>query len=286
MKSVCTARRPAGGIHNDVAGGHLERFPQYEESKTPKPCCIKTKSSIILYSQPAGTPEPTYEASSLAAFMLQAYLLWVAEEMTMSGDKNFDRETLEYALAELGRRAFAAGRTVEIVIYGGSALLLTLNRQINTGDVDAVFEGNKDFVRSLAAEMAEEFKWDENWLNDGVKGWLSSRDADPDVKALFKTYPSEDLPGLRVYTAKPEYLFAMKCRAMRVGGIETNSDIDDIKLLARAIGLNNSQDALTLVEKFYPQNMLQPKTRLGLEEIFSNLDADSGNQTPAPWGPP
>jgi hypothetical protein len=198
----------------------------------------------------------------------------------MSDEKSFDRKTLEYALAELGQRAFSAGRTVEIVIYGGSALLLTLNRQINTGDVDAVFEGNKDFIKRLAAEMAEEFGWDENWLNDGVKGWLSNRDTDPDVKALFKTYPAEDRPGLRVYTAKPEYLFAMKCRAMRVGGIETNSDIDDIKLLARAIGIRNSQDALILVEKFYPQNMLQPKTRLGLEEIFSNLGIDDDNKTP------
>jgi len=79
------------------------------------------------------------------------------EEMPMSGDKNFDRSTLERALAELGRRAFAAGRTVEIVVYGGSALLLTLNRQINTGDVDAVFEGNRDFIKKLAEEMAEEF---------------------------------------------------------------------------------------------------------------------------------
>lgn len=51
----------------------------------------------------------------------------------------------------------------------------------------------------------------------------------------------------------------MKCRAMRVGGIETNSDVDDIMLLIRAIGLNNSEDAMTLVEKFYPQNMLQLK---------------------------
>ena len=194
----------------------------------------------------------------------------------MSGDKNFDRPTLEYALAELGQRAFAAGRTVEIVVYGGSALLLTLNRQINTGDVDA-YSRETRISSKLAAEMAEEFGWDENWLNDGVKGWLSSRDADPDVKALFKTYPAEDQPGLRVYTAKPEYLFAMKCRAMRVGGVETNSDIDDIKLLARAIGLKSSQDALTLVEKFYPQNMLQPKTRLGLEEIFSSLGIDHGN---------
>ena len=74
----------------------------------------------------------------------------------MSGEKNFDRSTLEHALAELGRRAFAAGRTVEIVIYGGSALLLTLNRQINT---DAVFEGNKDFIKKLAADMAEELGW-------------------------------------------------------------------------------------------------------------------------------
>jgi hypothetical protein len=194
----------------------------------------------------------------------------------MRGTKNFDRSTLEQALAELGRRALAAERIVEIAIYGGSALLLTLNRQINTGDVDAVFEGNKDFVRKVAAEMAEEFGWDENWLNDGVKGWLSKRDSDPDVKALFKTYPSEDAPGLRVYTAKPEYLFAMKCRAMRIGGVETNSDIDDIRLLAGAIGIRNSSEALALVEKFYPESVLQLKTRLGLQEIFATFDPGSG----------
>jgi hypothetical protein len=58
------------------------------------------------------------------------------------------------------------------------------------------------------------------------------------------------------------------------------------RAFARAIGLDNSQDAQTLVEKFYPQNMLQPKTRLGLEEIFSNLDVENGNHAPAPWGPP
>ena len=72
----------------------------------------------------------------------------------------------------------------------------------------------------------------------------------------------------------------MKCRAMRLGGVETNSDVDDIKLLARAIGIRSSQDALILIEKFYPQNMLQPKTRLGLEEIFSNLGVDRENETP------
>ena len=150
--------------------------------------------------------------------------------------------------------------------------MLTLDRKINTGDVDAVFEKDKTFVRKLAADMAEEFGWDENWLNYGVKGWLSAKDADPHVKPLFKTYPSEEVPGLRVFVAKPEYLFAMKCLAMRVGGVDTNSDISDIKLLAREIAIKTSEDAVALVEKFYPRNMLEPKTRLGLEEIFSILD--------------
>jgi hypothetical protein len=117
-------------------------------------------------------------------------------------------------------------------------------------------------------------------LNDGVKGWLSAIDDNPGVKALFKTYPSEDRPGVRVFVAKPEYLFAMKCRAMRVGGIGSSSDIEDIKLLARELGIANSKDALALVEKFYPYNMLEPKTRLGLEEIFSTFDAKQLDQGP------
>ena len=111
----------------------------------------------------------------------------------MGDDKNFDRSTLESALSALGQRVSVQGK-----------------QERRPGDVDAVFEGNRDFIKKLAAEMAEEFGWDENWLNDGVKGWLSNRDADPDVKALFKTYPT----------------------------------------------------------------VLQPKTRLGLEEIFSNLGMD------------
>jgi hypothetical protein len=190
----------------------------------------------------------------------------------MGAKQDFDLMALDLALTELGRRAYAADRTIEIAVYGGSALLLTLNRKINTSDVDAVFEKDKAFIKKLAADMAEDLGWDEDWLNDGVKGWLSARDSDPAVKPLFKTYPSEDQPGLRVFVAKPEYIFAMKCRAMRIGGVDSSSDIDDIKLLAREIGIKDSEDALTLVEKYYPQNVLEPKTRLGLEEIFSSLD--------------
>ena len=189
----------------------------------------------------------------------------------MGGTQIFDLQALEFALNELGRRSYELGKTVEIAVYGGSALLLTMNRTVSTRDVDGVFEKDKDFVRKLAAEMAEEFDWDENWLNDGVKGWLSAIDANPGVKFLFRTYPSEERAGLRVFVPKPEYLFAMKCRAMRIGGVDSSSDVEDIRQLAEKIGLVSSEEAMALVESFYPRNMLEPKTRFGLEEIFSSL---------------
>ena len=92
-------------------------------------------------------------------------------------------------------------------------------------------------------------------------------------------------PGLRVFVAKPEYLFAMKCRAMRVGGVDASSDIEDIRLLARAIGIAGSKDAMALVEKFYPDNVIEPKTRFGLEEIFSSLDRFTSDQAAKPRNP-
>jgi hypothetical protein len=103
-------------------------------------------------------------------------------------------------------------------------------------------------------------------LNDGVKGFLSHIDAAS--RQLFRTYPSEKEPGLRLYVASPEYLFAMKCMAMRIGGVEVTEDKADILSLAAAINVTNTTKAIEIVAKYYPQNRIPPKTRFGLEEIF------------------
>jgi hypothetical protein len=195
----------------------------------------------------------------------------------MAVRKPFDRTMLEQALHALGRRAYMAGRVVEIAIYGGCAVMLTLDHRVATRDVDAVFEKDKDFVRRIASEVAEEFGWDANWLNDGVKGWLSTAESDPAIKRFVGTYPSEDEPGLRVFVPKPEYLFAMKCRAMRVGGVEESEDIEDIRRLAAVLGVKSAPEALRVVEAFYPAHLIPAKTQFGLEEIFSRL-APSSNR--------
>lgn len=198
----------------------------------------------------------------------------------MAQDRRFNRESLERALETLGRRAYAEGKTIEIAIYGGSALMLTFDWRVATKDVDAVFEADKQTIRRLARDIAKENDWDPDWLNDGVKGFLSAADSSPEAKRLFRTFPSESEPGLRVLVANPAYVFAMKCRAMRLGGVEESTDIADITRLAQEIGLTSAQDALDLVAAFYPDRIIEPKTRFGLEEIFARLNPPGSGKAP------
>src|SRR5437868_2831476 len=161
-------------------------------------------------------------------------------------------DTLEQAFRALGLKARAAEKIVEIAVYGGSALVLTLPGRVATKDVDAVVDQDAAWLRGAVAAIAEEKGWPSDWLNDGVKGWLSERDADRDAKRLFKTYPSEDEPGLRVFVASPSYLFAMKCLAMRIGGVDETRDRSDIEALARVIGITTAEQALEIVSRYYP----------------------------------
>ena len=189
----------------------------------------------------------------------------------MPESKPFDRAALEAAFAEIGDRAAQTGKVVEITVYGGSALVLTLQTRPATRDVDAVFEADRGFVRQVAREIAAANGWDESWLNDGVKGFLSRADRDPDSRRLFRSYPTEQAPGLRVFVAAPEYIFAMKCMAMRIGGVEESRDVQDIEALIQVLGLKSFDEAIALVEAFYPAKQVSPKTRFGLEELFDRL---------------
>ena len=164
-----------------------------------------------------------------------------------------------------------AGKTIEISVYGGSALLLTFDFRVATRDVDAVFNTDGAFVRRAADRIAEEFGWPPGWINDGVKGFLSLHDSDPAAKALFRSYPAETGPGLRVFVATPDYLFAMKGLAMRAGGADQGEDIEDIRKLGAILGVKSAADALAIVSRYYPEQRLPAKTRFGLEEIFGGV---------------
>jgi hypothetical protein len=124
------------------------------------------------------------------------------------------------------------------------------------------------YLKDIAQQIAQERDLPEDWLNDGVKGFLSNNEE----RQLFLELPeNSETKGLRIFTPTAEYLLAMKCMAMRIGGLENSSDIEDIKNLIQITGLNTKDQVISLVEKFYPDNLIQPKVLYGIEEIVESL---------------
>ena len=90
-----------------------------------------------------------------------------------------------------------------------------------------------------------------------MKGYLSSRgDVDPFL----------ELPHLRVFVARPTYLLAMKCAAMRLG--EEFDDLDDVRYLLRYLNISSVCEAIDVVTQYFDESQMLPKTKLALEEIL------------------
>jgi hypothetical protein len=144
----------------------------------------------------------------------------------------------------------------ELYLVGGAVMCLVLDARSSTRDVDAYFRPAR-VIREAAARVADRAGVSRDWLNDGVKGYLSAR-------GQFE--PFLELPHLKVFVALPEYILAMKCAAMRLG--EEFRDLDDVRFLLRYLNLSSVEQALEVVTRYFDESQLPPKTRLALEELL------------------
>jgi hypothetical protein len=144
----------------------------------------------------------------------------------------------------------------ELYLVGGAVMCLVLNARPATRDVDAFFKPTQ-VIRRAAARVAARAGVPDTWLNASVKGFLSPR-------GDFAPYL--ELENLRVFTAEPHYLLAMKCVAMRLG--EEFHDLDDVRYLLRHLGITTVEQALAVVTRYFDEEQLAPKTGLALEELL------------------
>jgi hypothetical protein len=127
--------------------------------------------------------------------------------------------------------------------------------------VDALFQPAQ-LIREIAAQIAESQQLPADWLNDGVKGFLSMRH-----ELTAGNLPQ--FPHLRLTMPVPEYLLAMKCMAARLGGTEGEpTDVADIMFLIRHLKLITSNEVLDLVGQYYPAHRIPAKTQYLVEGLF------------------
>ena len=159
------------------------------------------------------------------------------------------------SLEALGAELTDQGIHGQVFVVGGAAMALAYSNRRVTKDIDAVFEP-KAAIYEAAQRVAERLGLPDDWLNDGVKGFLPGADRD--------ARPLPEIHGIEVTTASARYLLAMKLLAMRFG-----EDDDDIRVLLTHTGIETADEALALMAQMYPHRAPPLRTRLFLEEILA-----------------
>lgn len=159
---------------------------------------------------------------------------------------------------ELGKQSIVG----EICLFGGTAMVLAFKARLTTKDVDAIFQPTGT-IRELARMIAAQLDLPADWLNDGVKAFVS---------AHHETTTGElpQFPHLRLTMPVSEYPLAMKCMAARIASAtdEGPSDISDIIFLLRQMRLKSSEEVLELVGQYYPAERIPVKTQYLVESLF------------------
>lgn len=163
------------------------------------------------------------------------------------------RDQLLSLFDDLSQELASRGAVAEIFLVGGAAMALAYDSRRATRDVDAVFRPKAE-VFAAAAAVAERHDLSDDWLNDGVKGFLPGDD--PSAALAYES------DALRVDVASPRYLLAMKLLAAR------DEDVDDIVVLYRLCGFTTVDEGLDLIEAAYPGRVIPPKVQFLLEEFF------------------
>ena len=145
----------------------------------------------------------------------------------------------------------------ELFLVGGAVMCLSYGARASTEDVDALFRPTVE-VRKAAARVAARAGVADDWLTDGVKGFMSTPG---------DFLPILEMDHLRIMVAQPAYLLAMKCLAMRIGA--EFHDEDDIRYLLRLLDIRSYEHATSVISKYYPLDRFPQKTLYALAELLS-----------------
>jgi hypothetical protein len=136
-------------------------------------------------------------------------------------------------------------------------MALAYDRDRLRRDIDAVYAPKSEVFDEAQRMAAEREDLDKNWINDAMKGFLTST-PDVDARVVLTT------PGLTVLVASPRRLLAMKVLAARA-----ERDSDDIIALRRHVGARSIEEVLAIAESEYG-NRLEPKNRFLATELLQD----------------
>lgn len=185
--------------------------------------------------------------------------------------KDLNTETITEAFDVMARYLRERSTVGEIAVYGGSAILLQFPWRKSTEDVDATFGESEAFVKDAAAYAAIKLRLPDGWLSNSVESFTPEAEQE-EFFVLFGDYPKGEKSGLRVFPAKPEYLIAMKLKAL-VPDSYDDKDFNDIVGLAVEAKIETTAQLNDLFASFFPTEKLDPVAAARIPEAIEAVRA-------------
>jgi hypothetical protein len=163
----------------------------------------------------------------------------------------------------------------EIAVYGGTAIMLQFDWRKVTEDVDAVIRANEreGAIKDAVIYAALRLGLPDDWLNNYVGSFTPETEADA-FFSVYGSYPRGGTPSLRVFVAKPEYICAMKLKALRRDDVG-DRDFNDAVALASAVGISTADQLSQLFASFFPDERLDPIAAARLPAVAEAIQARS-----------
>ena len=194
----------------------------------------------------------------------------------MGEPAQLDRAKIEEAFRLMGQYLLDRKALGEIVVYGGSAILLQFEWRRLSMDVDVriVSDSNHGLVIEAMHYAANRLGLLSSWLNESVTMYARKGEENAD-RVFLGIYPSAERFGLRVMAAKPPYILAMKLAALERFTAE-DRDYEDAVNLGAECRVTTVEGLRANFRTYFGDEPLPRSAELRLRDLASAIKLKLG----------
>ncbi len=178
--------------------------------------------------------------------------------------KNLTKADILAGLTRLSELAQKENVILEISLYGGALMLLAYDSRQTTKDVDAIIHPPA-IGRRLAAKVAQEMRWHDEWLNDDVRFFVSTAETRQSWKPT-----GLNAPYLKISRPTAKYLLAMKVMACRKALPGYKGDEADIEFLLKKMEIKSVAEVEGVIDQYFPGAVLPATTTAVIEKLLES----------------
>lgn len=176
-------------------------------------------------------------------------------EKTVLTDTKLTKKQILFYLEKLNEELKIKNENGEIIICGGTAMVLMYDARNSTKDIDALYMP-KEEINEIVENFSDKYGISIDWLNDSAKVFFT-----PQMKTnIYKKYSN-----LIVKCFDTESLLALKLTSAR----NLTNDEKDALFLTKQLKIEDINEMYDIVEKYIPEVRRNPKTYYFIQEVFN-----------------